>query len=70
MTANYSKLMKVTLGTGWSTFIHQLMAIRGKGYRKYKMGHTGRGNDRREDKEHGETKLQRQARLGLLTKRA
>ena len=54
----------------WSTMLHQLMALRGKGYRKYSLGHTGRAGDRREDKRVGETRLERGARLETLTKRA
>ena len=61
----------------WIQILWQAMQIRGKGYRRHSLKHTGKGGDRRNDKLRDtaegrvpfnppEGKLLRAARLGRL----
>jgi hypothetical protein len=68
----------------WIELLWKAMHKTGHGYRKYSMGHTGEGLDRRNDKlgestdsdgkvifvERTESKLQRAARHGVIGVRA
>ena len=53
----------------YAAMIWRIMAATGKGYRRHSLRHTGEKSDHREDKQVGETKLQRMARQRLLTVR-
>ena len=46
----------------WVSAQWEAMARTGKGYRRYKLGHTGNGDDRRPDKLNGESSLLRRYR--------
>lgn len=62
MTKNQlDKFMK-----NWVSMLWHAMRATGHGYKRHSLRHSGRGDDRRTDKECGESKVQRLARLNRI----